>query len=77
MTFFPFLLYVLVSLSLHQVGCPAILMLLLRHGAKVTSRDGHGVTPLGIAAEYGNTEALDILIEHGKTLKYHHLMSVC
>uniref|UniRef100_A0A3Q1EVI4 Ankyrin repeat and SOCS box containing 15b n=1 Tax=Acanthochromis polyacanthus TaxID=80966 RepID=A0A3Q1EVI4_9TELE len=48
-----------------QVGCPAILMMLLRHGAKVTSRDGHGVTPLGIAAEHGNTEALDILIQHG------------
>ncbi|XP_051804474.1 ankyrin repeat and SOCS box protein 15b [Acanthochromis polyacanthus] len=48
-----------------KVGCPAILMMLLRHGAKVTSRDGHGVTPLGIAAEHGNTEALDILIQHG------------
>ncbi|XP_074554673.1 ankyrin repeat and SOCS box protein 15b [Halichoeres trimaculatus] len=48
-----------------KVGCPAILMLLLRHGAKVTARDGHGVTPLGIAAEYGNAEALEILIQHG------------
>uniref|UniRef100_A0A673C0E1 Ankyrin repeat and SOCS box containing 15b n=1 Tax=Sphaeramia orbicularis TaxID=375764 RepID=A0A673C0E1_9TELE len=48
-----------------KVGCPAIVMLLLRHGAKVTSRDGHGVTPLGTAAEYGNTEVLDILIHHG------------
>ncbi|XP_040885612.1 ankyrin repeat and SOCS box protein 15b [Toxotes jaculatrix] len=48
-----------------KVGCPAILMLLLRHGAKVTARDGHGVTPLGIAAEHGNTEVLDILIQHG------------
>ncbi|XP_056132643.1 ankyrin repeat and SOCS box protein 15b [Lampris incognitus] len=48
-----------------KVGCPAILMLLLRHGGKVSSRDGHGVTPLGIAAEYGHTEALDILIKHG------------
>ncbi|XP_054481048.1 ankyrin repeat and SOCS box protein 15b [Anoplopoma fimbria] len=48
-----------------KVGCPAILMLLLRHGARVTARDGHGVTPLGIAAEYGNTEALDILIQQG------------
>ncbi|XP_070785243.1 ankyrin repeat and SOCS box protein 15b [Enoplosus armatus] len=48
-----------------KVGCPAVLLLLLRHGAKVTARDGHGVTPLGIAAEYGNTEALDILIQHG------------
>uniref|UniRef100_A0A3P8TP06 Ankyrin repeat and SOCS box containing 15b n=1 Tax=Amphiprion percula TaxID=161767 RepID=A0A3P8TP06_AMPPE len=43
---------------LDQVGCPAILMLLLRHGAKVTSRDGHGVTPLGIAADHGNAEKL-------------------
>ncbi|XP_069376326.1 ankyrin repeat and SOCS box protein 15b isoform X2 [Paralichthys olivaceus] len=48
-----------------KVGCPAILTLLLRHGAKVTGRDGHGVTPLGVAAEYGNTEALDLLIQHG------------
>ncbi|CAG5927609.1 unnamed protein product [Menidia menidia] len=48
-----------------KVGCPSILMLLLRHGAKVTVRDGHGVTPLGIAAEYGHAEALDILIQNG------------
>uniref|UniRef100_A0A3B4FNM5 Ankyrin repeat and SOCS box containing 15 n=1 Tax=Pundamilia nyererei TaxID=303518 RepID=A0A3B4FNM5_9CICH len=49
-------------------GCAAIMMLLLRHGAKITSRDGHGVTPLGIAAEHGNSEVLDILIHHGKTV---------
>ncbi|XP_047246116.1 ankyrin repeat and SOCS box protein 15b isoform X1 [Girardinichthys multiradiatus] len=48
-----------------KVGCPAILMLLLRHGAKVTIRDGHGVTAMGIAAEHGKTEALEILIQHG------------
>ncbi|XP_013869933.1 ankyrin repeat and SOCS box protein 15b [Austrofundulus limnaeus] len=48
-----------------KVGCPAVLMLLLRHGAKVTARDGHGVTPLGVAAEHGNTEALEILIQNG------------
>uniref|UniRef100_A0A667WZW8 Ankyrin repeat and SOCS box containing 15b n=1 Tax=Myripristis murdjan TaxID=586833 RepID=A0A667WZW8_9TELE len=48
-----------------KVGCPAILMLLLRHGGKVTARDAHGVTPLGIAAEYSHPEALDILIQHG------------
>ncbi|KAF0029684.1 hypothetical protein F2P81_018789 [Scophthalmus maximus] len=47
-----------------NVGCAAITMLLLRNGAKVTSRDGHGVTPLGVAAEYGNAEALDILVQH-------------
>lgn len=45
-------------------------MLLLRHGAKVTARDGHGVTPLGIAAENGNAEALEILIQHGKAIKH-------
>ncbi|XP_068442829.1 ankyrin repeat and SOCS box protein 15b [Clinocottus analis] len=48
-----------------KVGCPAILMLLLQHGGKVTTRGEHGVTPLGIAAEYGNTEALDVLIQQG------------
>ncbi|XP_072311016.1 ankyrin repeat and SOCS box protein 15b [Eucyclogobius newberryi] len=48
-----------------KVGCPAIMMLLLRHGAKVTTRNGHGVTPLGIAAEHGNTEVLEILLQHG------------
>lgn len=52
--------------SLHQVGCADVLMQLLRHGAKVNSRDGHGVTPLAIAAEHGNTEALDVLIQHGQ-----------
>lgn len=53
---------------LYQVGCPAIMMLLLRHGAKINSRNAHGVTPLGIAAEFGNTEVLEILINHGKML---------
>ncbi len=72
-----FLLNVLASCLLHQVGCPAVLMLLLRHGAKVTATDGHGVTPLGIAAEYGNTEALEILIQHGKTLKYYVMLHIC
>ena len=48
-------------------------MLLIRHGAKVSSKDGHGVTPLGVAAEHGNTEALDIFIKQGETVK-HRLM---
>uniref|UniRef100_A0A674EU41 Ankyrin repeat and SOCS box containing 15b n=1 Tax=Salmo trutta TaxID=8032 RepID=A0A674EU41_SALTR len=43
----------------------AILVLLLRHGAKVTAVDGHNVTPLGIAAEYAHAEVLDILIKNG------------
>lgn len=49
-----------------KVGCADILMLLLRHGGKVTARDGHGVTPLGIAAEFGHTDILEILIQNGK-----------
>uniref|UniRef100_A0A4W4GWC7 Ankyrin repeat and SOCS box containing 15b n=1 Tax=Electrophorus electricus TaxID=8005 RepID=A0A4W4GWC7_ELEEL len=40
-------------------------MLLLRHGGKVEARDVHGVTPLGIAAEFGHADVLEILIEHG------------
>ncbi|KAI2665588.1 Ankyrin repeat and SOCS box protein 15 [Labeo rohita] len=48
-----------------KVGCVDIMMLLLRHGGKAMGRDGHGVTPLGIAAEYGHPEILAILIEHG------------
>lgn len=52
-------------LFLKKEGCPTILTLLLRHGAKVTSMDVHGLTPLGIAAEYGNADALEILIQHG------------
>lgn len=63
-----FLLCSCVSYPSPQEGCAAIMMLLLRHGAKITSRDGHGVTPLGIAAEHGNSEVLDILIHHGKTV---------
>uniref|UniRef100_H3DMB0 Ankyrin repeat and SOCS box containing 15b n=1 Tax=Tetraodon nigroviridis TaxID=99883 RepID=H3DMB0_TETNG len=52
-----------------KVGCTDILKLLLRHGAKVSSRDAHGVTPLAIAAERGNTEALDVLVRHGGDVK--------
>uniref|UniRef100_UPI0037E70AB0 ankyrin repeat and SOCS box protein 15b n=1 Tax=Semicossyphus pulcher TaxID=241346 RepID=UPI0037E70AB0 len=48
-----------------KVGCPAILKLLLRHGAKINTRDGQGTTPLGIAAKYGNAEALELFIMQG------------
>lgn len=49
-----------------KVGCADILMLLLRHGGKVTARDGHGVTPLGVAAEYGHADILEILIRNSE-----------
>lgn len=50
-----------------KVGCEDVLMLLLRHGGNVMGRDGHGVTPLGIAAEYGHPQILAILIQHGES----------
>uniref|UniRef100_A0A8C9WLM4 Ankyrin repeat and SOCS box containing 15 n=1 Tax=Scleropages formosus TaxID=113540 RepID=A0A8C9WLM4_SCLFO len=49
-----------------RVGCDDIMMLLLRNGGRVTERDGHGVTPLGVAAENAHAEVLEILIYHGK-----------
>ncbi len=50
-----------------KVGCIDILTLLLQHGGNVSETDEHGVTPMGIAAEYGQAEALDILIHYGNT----------
>ncbi|XP_067293079.1 ankyrin repeat and SOCS box protein 15 isoform X3 [Pseudorasbora parva] len=48
-----------------KVGCSDILALLLQHGGNVLETDQHGVTPMGIAAEYSQAEALDILIHYG------------
>ncbi|XP_016303921.1 ankyrin repeat and SOCS box protein 15 isoform X2 [Sinocyclocheilus anshuiensis] len=48
-----------------KVGCTDILTLLLQHGGNVSETNEHGVTPMGIAAEYGQAEALDILIHYG------------
>ncbi|XP_048014606.1 ankyrin repeat and SOCS box protein 15-like isoform X2 [Megalobrama amblycephala] len=48
-----------------KVGCIDILTLLLQHGGNVSETDDHGVTPMGIAAEYAQAEALDILIHYG------------
>ncbi|XP_050955332.1 ankyrin repeat and SOCS box protein 15 isoform X2 [Labeo rohita] len=48
-----------------KVGCTDILALLLQHGGNISETDEHGVTPMGIAAEYGQAEALDILIHYG------------
>lgn len=44
-----------------------ILTLLLQHGGNVSETDEHGVTPMGIAAEYAQAEALDILIHYGNS----------
>lgn len=48
-----------------KVGCIDILKLLLQHGGQVSETDQHGVTPMGIAAEYAQAEVLDILIHNG------------
>lgn len=50
-----------------KVGCSSIMLLLLRNGGRVTERDRHGVTPLGIAAEYAKVEVLELLIKNGKS----------
>ena len=49
-----------------MVGCTEIMQLLLDHGGQVTETDQHGVTPLGIAAEYAHAEVLGLLIKHGE-----------
>lgn len=49
-----------------KVGCIDILKFLLLHGGQVSETDHHGVTPMGIAAEYAQAEVIDILIHNGK-----------
>ncbi|KAJ3104538.1 B-cell lymphoma 3 protein [Phlyctochytrium bullatum] len=48
-------------------GAPAMVELLLSHGASVTALDPDGETPLHVAAENGNDEALRIMLKfHGR-----------
>ncbi|TSM52338.1 Ankyrin repeat and SOCS box protein 15 [Bagarius yarrelli] len=49
-----------------KVGCIDILKLLLQYGGQIAEADQHGVTPIGIAAEYAHAEVLHILIGKGK-----------
>ncbi|XP_053101554.1 ankyrin repeat and SOCS box protein 3 isoform X2 [Hemicordylus capensis] len=54
--------------SLHQASFrryPEILKLLLDQGANKESEDDYGITPLFIAAQYGNLECLRTLISYG------------
>lgn len=48
-----------------MTGYAHIMELLLLNGGKVTETDKHGVTPLGIAAEYSHAEVLEVLIKYG------------
>lgn len=52
-----------------RVGCVRVMELLLQQGGQVAQTDQHGVTPLGIAAEYGHAEVLELLLEHGEQHK--------
>lgn len=53
-----------------KVGYIDILKLLVQHGGQISETDQHGVTPIGIAAEYAHAEVLDILIHNGKNPKH-------
>ncbi|XP_066468012.1 ankyrin repeat and SOCS box protein 3 isoform X2 [Tiliqua scincoides] len=57
--------------SLHQAAFqryPEILKLLLDRGANKESEDDFGITPLFIAAQYGQLECLRILISYGANI---------
>lgn len=54
--------------ALHEAakqGRNDLISLLIKNGANVSLRDGFGVTPLGVAAEFGQCEALEQLIHKG------------
>lgn len=46
-------------------GRKDIIALLLNHGGNVHLRDGFGIMPLGVAAEYGHCDVLEHLIHRG------------
>lgn len=51
-----------------RAGCAAVMELLLQNRGRVRETDQHGVTPLGIAAEYSHPEVLELLIKHGEPI---------
>ncbi|NXG77356.1 ASB3 protein, partial [Baryphthengus martii] len=54
--------------SLHQAsfqGCTEIMKILLEKGASKECQDDFGITPLFVAAQYGQLESLRLLISHG------------
>lgn len=50
-----------------KVGRVDILMLLLRNGGRVNSKDVTGVTPLSVAAEHGHSHVAEILLNCGQS----------
>lgn len=57
-----------------RAGCVHVMELLLQKGGLVSETDQHGVTPLGIAAEYSHPEVLELLIKHGELIIPHILI---
>ncbi|NXJ93323.1 ASB3 protein, partial [Corythaixoides concolor] len=54
--------------SLHQAsfqGCTEIMKILLEKGASKECVDDFGITPLFVAAQYGQLESLRLLVSHG------------
>lgn len=51
-----------------RAGCVGVVDLLLQNGGQVSETDQYGVTLLGIAAEYGHSEVLELLIKHGESI---------
>ncbi|KAG8142839.1 hypothetical protein E2320_006028 [Naja naja] len=51
-------------------GCSDIVALLVKNGGNIQQKDGYGVTPLGVAAEYGHCDVLEYLIHKGVALKF-------
>lgn len=49
-------------------GRKDIVALLLKNGGNVNLKDGYGVTPLVVAAEYGHCDVLEHLIHKGMYL---------
>ncbi|MDQ2688565.1 MAG: ankyrin repeat domain-containing protein [Armatimonadota bacterium] len=48
---------------------PALMTLLLTHGADVNAQDAHGVTPLMVAASLPGADAVAFLLTHGADIK--------
>lgn len=55
-----------------RAGCIHVMELLLQNGGQVSETDQHGVTPLGIAAEYSHAEVLELLIKNGESSVSHN-----
>lgn len=49
-----------------RAGGLRVMELLLQNGGQVSETDQHGVSPLGIAAEYSHADVMELLIRNGE-----------